>query len=517
MTRLMRFTFGVWLAAGLAPGLAAAAEPPRVGDVLSVRTAGQPERQVRVTALPPDAEGFADVLDLGTGARYSLPARLLGRFAKVPLGEVREVRRAKPPAARPTITAALSAAPALAPARTNGWPAPGTTAVAGSRFPTTTAWPGIRATPQPDVLSAAPPVSTVRGLLRLDAPPLELAAGVGPRPLPPAPGAATPVGERPATPRPVPVASEPPVRPNPIPSLPPVTPNSVAALPQAAPAVVASGLPPTQPSYSTVAMPPGVAPEPRPPLSPAAAPAEVASTGLPPTQPSYSTVVMPPMVAPAIAPTAALTAAAPRVTIQAAPTPPSVAERAGPRVAVARAAAPAEREPLASTFAMTPTPPARRAAEGGAFVEVATEPAPPPPAAPVTHVALARLPDEPVGLAHAGRLAPAEDQADPMAEEIRPFVEELANALRPSLRARAASALADGRYGSRAEVKSILAQVALTDPAPEVRAHCIDRLSRLGYHESAYLAYLDACADSGHAAVRGAAVEALARLTNRNR
>jgi hypothetical protein len=103
-----------------------------------------------------------------------------------------------------------------------------------------------------------------------------------------------------------------------------------------------------------------------------------------------------------------------------------------------------------------------------------------------------------------------------MVEEIQPYVNDLAAALRPSLRERAASALAEGRYGSRPEVKATLARAAFADPAPSVRAHCIKLLSKLGYHESSYLSFLGACADSKDLEVKQAALAALAKLQSKN-
>ena len=102
-----------------------------------------------------------------------------------------------------------------------------------------------------------------------------------------------------------------------------------------------------------------------------------------------------------------------------------------------------------------------------------------------------------------------------MTTEITPFLHDLKNALRPSLREIAATALAEGRYGSRPEVKAVLAQAAMTDPAPSVRAHCIGLLSSLGYHERQYLDYLRAAGYSEAGEVKSAAVAALARLIPR--
>lgn len=100
-------------------------------------------------------------------------------------------------------------------------------------------------------------------------------------------------------------------------------------------------------------------------------------------------------------------------------------------------------------------------------------------------------------------------------EETAPHLQALTTAVRPSLREDAATALAEGRFGSRPEVKRVLAGAAVADPSPAVRAHCIRLLTSLGYHEPDYVAHLRAVAESGHPAVRLAATIALARLAPR--
>ena len=56
----------------------------REGDLLTFRTSGQPERQVKVVKLSgaSDPDGLVDVLDMGTGARYSIPAKIFMMMAK---------------------------------------------------------------------------------------------------------------------------------------------------------------------------------------------------------------------------------------------------------------------------------------------------------------------------------------------------------------------------------------------------------------------------------------------------
>jgi hypothetical protein len=102
-----------------------------------------------------------------------------------------------------------------------------------------------------------------------------------------------------------------------------------------------------------------------------------------------------------------------------------------------------------------------------------------------------------------------------MQREIAPWVAELTTAARPSIRMDAATALAEGRYGWRDEVKAHLAKAAATDPAAIVRAHCISLLSTLGYAEAEYRTSLAVWAGDKSPDVRVAASVALAKLEPR--
>jgi hypothetical protein len=137
-----------------------------------------------------------------------------------------------------------------------------------------------------------------------------------------------------------------------------------------------------------------------------------------------------------------------------------------------------------------------------------------PPSAPPPMLRRASLVADPVPL-HVAPGLPA-PVGDPMAEETGPYLADLFGALRPTVRERAATALAECRYGSRPEVKAQLAKAAADDPCPDVRAHCVGLLSRLGYHESRYLDELTAWAESGPPSLRQAARDALAKLAARN-
>lgn len=153
---------------------------------------------------------------------------------------------------------------------------------------------------------------------------------------------------------------------------------------------------------------------------------------------------------------------------------------------------------------------------------------PPPPLAPV--VALPTLaavkpfaapqpmpapPPEPSAQAVGFSLAvppPAAWPADPLSAEIEPYARDLRTALRPSVRERAASYLANCRHASRPEVKQLLAQTAATDPAPAVQAHCVRILSGLGYHAREHVEFLEVSLGSDHTGLRQAAAAALGKL-----
>jgi hypothetical protein len=147
---------------------------------------------------------------------------------------------------------------------------------------------------------------------------------------------------------------------------------------------------------------------------------------------------------------------------------------------------------------------------------------PPPIVFPATHAftPTAAPPEPKSEVQPAGLVAPlpihVPPAADPMADEIGPNLRDLAGALRPSVRERAATALAECRYGWRPEVQTQLAKAAASDPSPDVRAHCVKLLSKLGYHESRYLDELAGWAESGPPPLKQAAAAALARLAVKN-
>ena len=103
-----------------------------------------------------------------------------------------------------------------------------------------------------------------------------------------------------------------------------------------------------------------------------------------------------------------------------------------------------------------------------------------------------------------------------MKEETAHSIAALQSASRPTIRMDAASALADGRFGSAMEVKMMLANAAMHDPAPVVRSHCITCLSKLGYTSPEYVGYLRQCSFDLDHGVKCAASEAMTKLEPRN-
>jgi hypothetical protein len=109
--------------------------------------------------------------------------------------------------------------------------------------------------------------------------------------------------------------------------------------------------------------------------------------------------------------------------------------------------------------------------------------------------------------------------AEIVRREMQPMADQLAHALRPSVRVNAALGLADMRYAARPEVKAVLAKAAMTDPATLVRTVCVRELARLGYKESGYVEYLrETASGDGDAPeqLRLAALDALRAVTPRD-
>lgn len=218
-----------------------------------------------------------------------------------------------------------------------------------------------------------------------------------------------------------------------------------------------------------------------------------------PSQPSAPPVTKPPAASPVPSPKPVAYRLPPR------PQPPPTEQRPAPRTPPAE---PARTPPVSTARPVVPLPYER--------------PLPPPVApAPLTALRPATERGPAPEIRPAGLIAPLPPPvpapvADPMADETGPYLRDLFAALRPSVRERAATALAECRYGSRPEVKARLAKAAASDPSPGVRAHCVRLLSKLGYHESRYLDELAGWAESGPSQLRQAARDALARLAVKN-
>ncbi|MFO0934969.1 MAG: HEAT repeat domain-containing protein [Gemmataceae bacterium] len=233
-------------------------------------------------------------------------------------------------------------------------------------------------------------------------------------------------------------------------------------------------------------------------------------------------------VAPATTPVPAAKAttpapATPAVTMPTVDTMPSIDKKPMPDLPVAK---PRDVDPLLNG-AKTKSAPASKptmTTKAAPPVAVAATPAPAPsPAKPMvipTTVAGKATPtmppatvsvrdNAPIHVTLPVGYVPAEIR---MKEETAHDIATLQSASRPSMRQDAATALAEGRYGSRMEVKAILAGAAMHDPAPIVRAHCIESLSKLGYNSPEYVGYLRQCTADASSDVKTAASEALTKL-----
>jgi hypothetical protein len=183
--------------------------------------------------------------------------------------------------------------------------------------------------------------------------------------------------------------------------------------------------------------------------------------------------------------------------------PAAMTAAATPKAPAPKAPAPA----TASTMAKAPAPKPLPATMPSA---IAAKPAAPTPATvPTGTVPMA---GDAIHVVLPVNYVPAEFR---MKEETAGAVATLQQSARPTLRQDAATALAEGRFGARPEIKSILAGAAMHDPAAVVRAHCVTCLSRLGYAEPSYVAFLRQGTVDADPAVKAATAEALAKLEPR--
>jgi hypothetical protein len=74
-------------------------------------------------------------------------------------------------------------------------------------------------------------------------------------------------------------------------------------------------------------------------------------------------------------------------------------------------------------------------------------------------------------------------------------------------------ALAGCRHGSTDTVKSIIFHYAQNDLSPVVRGVSIEELCKLGYYDSAFMAFLSKAADDPSPEVKSAAKNALTKMT----
>jgi hypothetical protein len=136
-----------------------------------------------------------------------------------------------------------------------------------------------------------------------------------------------------------------------------------------------------------------------------------------------------------------------------------------------------------------------------------------PPLPPVVQTA-ATAPEpkiSPAAEAHAVQMT----EVSVVMRELQPMLAELESGSAPSKRATAARCLAGGRHGSTDEVKAALFRAAQSDGSGMVRAVCIEELCKLGYYDSAFMAYLTKAATDTNEEVRLASKIAMTRMTPR--
>lgn len=141
-------------------------------------------------------------------------------------------------------------------------------------------------------------------------------------------------------------------------------------------------------------------------------------------------------------------------------------------------------------------------------------PAVPPPAVPAPPTdGLPTIPPPPSGISPAAARQPATPLPDAsFPRDLQPYVHALRHATAPSARASAARALADSPQATQPAVQALLLDACQKDPAPFVRACCIDELAKLGCREPAFRAYLRRACEDRDDQVRLAAELALRKL-----
>lgn len=97
-------------------------------------------------------------------------------------------------------------------------------------------------------------------------------------------------------------------------------------------------------------------------------------------------------------------------------------------------------------------------------------------------------------------------------EACQSHIYDLCTAAKPSNRELAATKLVEGRFAQRPEVKAAIFKAAVGDPAPSVRAHCIECLMKLGYNEAGFRIHLQGASEYGAKIVQAAARTALTNM-----
>jgi len=540
-------------------------------DVVVIRTAGQPDRRVKVIRLAnaTDGESIADVQDMATGAKYVIPSKVLATLMRAAprtpnLVGTQPVATAQATPINPPVR---PKAPLADPA--TGWPrASGPVAPSAPLATTTHAAFRTSLPVPPPPLGSHTPFQQVPLTTPNDAPKPRLASASAvppfavpspravPMPSPVLPASATTI----QLPPPVVTTAAPAIQ---LP--PPVEPTPATAIQLPTPVELTPTVQPPSPIIPTpvaVVQPtPSMVPSPTAgdlPPSPIQVVEPVASAS-PPTASASASSVRGPAEMRSVSGRPASTVTAPSTV----PVRPVVARRkvasfvrslADSSFWTARFAAPATplftpvgrplaavrpALPMVSVPADWPSTVEKIAASAPAKVVVAAKPSPvkadvilasyQQPAevetAPVTPVVAVVMP-RPIASALTSRIATTEPLplahlqpgtleyrvVDRMDEDLQGSLSDLRTALRPATRQSAATAIAQGRYGWKPEVKAHLAQAARADSSSIVRAHCIELLSKLGYHETEYLDFLDEAVTTASPEVQTAAKAALLKL-----
>ncbi|MGL4424474.1 MAG: HEAT repeat domain-containing protein [Gemmataceae bacterium] len=102
-----------------------------------------------------------------------------------------------------------------------------------------------------------------------------------------------------------------------------------------------------------------------------------------------------------------------------------------------------------------------------------------------------------------------------MQEELSSALYDLQTSKRPSIRYEAITVLAEGRYGSREEIKRLILESAKSDRSPLVRAYCVNCLSKLGYMDREFVDLVNSQLETTEPALRRACEAAQAKFVGR--